>query len=87
MDAKILSVLNVPELPEVETIRNGLAKVLEGRVCNEVLVRRGDLRRPLPNKFVEKVKGRVFTRISRRAKYLLFHLDDNTVVLLSLIHI
>ena len=84
MDAKSLSVVNVPELPEVETIRSGLAKVLEGRVCKEVLVRRGDLRRPLPNKFVEKVKGRVFTRVSRRAKYLLFHLEGNTVVLAHL---
>ena len=76
--------LNVPELPEVETIRNGLAKVLEGRKCKAVLVRRGDLRRPLPNKFAEKVKGRVFTRICRRAKYLLFHLEDDTVVLAHL---
>jgi len=84
MSARFLGVLNVPELPEVETIRNGLAKVLEGRRCKEVLVRRGDLRRPLPNKFAEKVKGRVFTRFCRRAKYLLLHLEDNKVVLVHL---
>ena len=84
MGIRFLGVLNVPELPEVETIRNGLAKVLEGRKCKEVLVRRGDLRRPLPNKFAQKVKGRVFTRISRRAKYLLLHLEDKKVVLVHL---
>ena len=41
----------MPELPEVETVRRGLAAVMVGRPIVDVLVRRGDLRRPLPEGF------------------------------------
>ena len=74
----------VPELPEVETIRRGLAKVLEGRKCRAVLVRRGDFRRPLPEKFGERVEHRVLKEVRRRAKYLLFYFEDNSVLLAHL---
>ena len=74
----------MPELPEVETVRRGLAAVMEGRPIVDVLVRRGDLRRPLPEGFAAALTGRTVTRIDRRAKYLLFHLDDGTVVIAHL---
>lgn len=74
----------MPELPEVETIRRALAKALEGRKCIAVLVRRGDLRRPLSEKFRERVEDRVLKEVRRRAKYLLFYLEDNTVLLAHL---
>ena len=74
----------MPELPEVETVCRGLAKVIEGRNCKAVLVRRGDLRRPLPSKFVERVEARVLKKVRRRAKYLLFYFEDGTVLLAHL---
>ncbi len=74
----------MPELPEVETVRRGLASVMEGRPITNVLVRRRDLRRPVPNDFESALTGRVVTSIGRRAKYLIFNLDDGGVVLAHL---
>ena len=74
----------MPELPEVETVRRGLAAVMVGRPIVDVLVRRGDLRRPLPEGFAAALTGRTVRAIDRRAKYLLFRLDDGTVVIAHL---
>jgi formamidopyrimidine-DNA glycosylase len=74
----------MPELPEVETVRRGLAQAMEGRRINQVVVRRTDLRRPLPENFADALMGRTITQLGRRAKYLLIHLDDGTVVLAHL---
>jgi formamidopyrimidine-DNA glycosylase len=74
----------MPELPEVETVRRGLAAVMEGRPITGVTVRRRDLRRPLPAGFEAALTGRTVTSIGRRAKYLLLHLDDGTVAIVHL---
>jgi formamidopyrimidine-DNA glycosylase len=74
----------MPELPEVETVRRGLAPVLEGRVLTRVIARRADLRFPLPNKFAERLTGRRVLGLSRRAKYILVHLDRGEVLLIHL---
>jgi formamidopyrimidine-DNA glycosylase len=74
----------MPELPEVETVRRGLAAVMAGRMLSRVEVRRGDLRRPLPADFAARLEGRTVTAIDRRAKYLLFRLDDGGVLLAHL---
>ena len=74
----------MPELPEVETVRRGLAAVMEGRPITQVTVRRRDLRRPVPADFAERLTGRTVTALDRRAKYLQFHLDDGTVMLAHL---
>lgn len=74
----------MPELPEVETVRRGLAVRLEGRRLDRVEQRRPDLRWPIPAGFVDRLTGRRVERLDRRAKYILMHLDDGTVVLLHL---
>jgi len=74
----------MPELPEVETVRRGLAAVMEGRPITQVTVRRRDLRRPVPVDFAERLAGRTVVTLDRRAKYLQFHLDDGTVMLAHL---
>ena len=74
----------MPELPEVETVRRGLLAVMEVRPITQVLVRRGDLRRPLPDGFAAALAGRTVTAIDRRAKYLLIRLDDGAVVIAHL---
>ena len=66
----------MPELPEVETVRRGLEPVLAGRRIARVTARRRDLRRPLPDDFERRLAGRRVIAIGRRAKYLLFMLDD-----------
>jgi formamidopyrimidine-DNA glycosylase len=72
----------MPELPEVETVRGGLAPVLEGRRLARVEARRPDLRFPLPKDFVQVLTGATIVSLSRRAKYLLGRLDrEDTLVM------
>lgn len=74
----------MPELPEVETVRRGLAPKLEGAVVSRLLQRRRDLRLPLPARFAARIEGRRIVALRRRAKYLLAELDDGTVWLMHL---
>ena len=74
----------MPELPEVETTRRGMARLLKGRHIEEVELRRGDLRFPFPKDFAERLQGARVTAVRRRAKYLLFDLDTGDVVLAHL---
>jgi formamidopyrimidine-DNA glycosylase len=72
----------MPELPEVETVRAGLAPVLEGARLTRVEARRPDLRFPFPDNFVQVLTGATITRLERRAKYLLARLDrEDTLVM------
>ena len=71
----------MPELPEVETVCRGLHSRMAGRVLRLVEVRRRDLRQAMPADFAQRVQGRTILRIDRRAKYMQWHLDDQTVVL------
>jgi formamidopyrimidine-DNA glycosylase len=74
----------MPELPEVETVRRGLALKLEGRRLIRVQQNRPDLRFPLPPGFVRRLEGRRVAAVKRRAKYLLIEMDDETVLLAHL---
>ena len=74
----------MPELPEVETVRRGLQPVMEGRRIEHVELRRPDLRFPFPDRFAERLAGRTVTACGRRAKYLLFDLDDGEVLVMHL---
>jgi formamidopyrimidine-DNA glycosylase len=72
----------MPELPEVETVRRGLAPVMEGAVVERLEARRPDLRWPLPERFAERMQGRSILKLRRRAKYLLAYLDrDETLIM------
>ena len=61
----------MPELPEVETTRRGLAPHLEGRTVTDVTLRRPDLRWPIPEAIREALPGQRIAAVRRRAKYLL----------------
>jgi formamidopyrimidine-DNA glycosylase len=74
----------MPELPEVETVRTGLAPVMEGAVVERLEARRANLRWPLPDHFVERMKGRKIERLRRRAKYLLADLDKDETLIMHL---
>jgi formamidopyrimidine-DNA glycosylase len=74
----------MPELPEVETVRQGLVPVLEGRRLKRVIARRGDLRFPLPKDFAERLTGRRVEKLTRRAKYILAHLDRGEILIIHL---
>jgi formamidopyrimidine-DNA glycosylase len=74
----------MPELPEVETICRGLAPHLLNQRIDRVLVRRRALRVPVPEHFETALKARTLERITRRAKYMLFHFDDGQVLVIHL---
>ncbi len=74
----------MPELPEVETVRRGLAPALVGHTFERVEQRRADLRFPLPQHFSQRLCGRTVERLERRAKYLLAHLSGGEVLLMHL---
>lgn len=71
----------MPELPEVETVRRGLAPAMEGARVARLELRRRDLRFPFPDALADRVSGRTIVGLGRRAKYLLVDLDDgNTLI-------
>lgn len=74
----------MPELPEVETIRRGLAPVLAGARLARVEARRPDLRFPFPPGFVQRLTGARIERLDRRAKYLLAPLDRGDTLVMHL---
>lgn len=74
----------MPELPEVETVRRGLEPVLVGATLTSVVQNRPNLRFPLPDRFSKRLTGRRVQRLDRRAKYLLAHLDDATLLAMHL---
>lgn len=74
----------MPELPEVETIRRGLVPVLENARIRSVQLRRPDLRFPFPQNFEKNLTGKRILHLSRRAKYLLWHLEDGGVLVIHL---
>jgi formamidopyrimidine-DNA glycosylase len=74
----------MPELPEVETVRLGLAPAMEGHVLTDVETRRGNLRIPFPPDFVGRTKGRTVKSLRRRAKYLLADLDSGETLVIHL---
>src|ERR1700684_2024945 len=74
----------MPELPEVETVRRGLAPAMEDARFSKVEVRRPDLRWPLPRNFARRLHGQTVTGLGRRAKYLLADLSSGDVLLMHL---
>jgi formamidopyrimidine-DNA glycosylase len=63
----------MPELPEVETTRRGVAPFSEGSTIVDVIVRNPNLRWPVPDHLAETLRGLTIDSVSRRAKYLLFN--------------
>lgn len=74
----------MPELPEVETVRCGLAPVMEGARFVKVEARRPDLRVALPENFSARLEGQTVTALKRRAKYLLAELSSGEVLMMHL---
>jgi len=66
----------VPELPEVETVTNGIRPFLEGQVITEVKVLRPQLRIKIPANFKKLTEKAKVLRVTRRAKYILIELDN-----------
>lgn len=71
----------MPELPEVETARRGIAPHMEGKRVVAVVVRAPRLRRPVPPELAAELPGRTIRSVERRGKYLLLRTAKGTVIL------
>ena len=74
----------MPELPEVETVRRGLAPAMEGATFKTVEVRDRRLRWPIAKGFEKRIEGKKVEGLGRRAKYLLADLSSGDVLLMHL---
>jgi formamidopyrimidine-DNA glycosylase len=70
----------MPELPEVEVTRRGVAPHLEGQLVTAVVLRRSGLRWPFPPGLSELLVGRRITQAGRRGKYLLIGFEHGTLI-------
>src|SRR5471030_1574287 len=74
----------MPELPEVETVRRGLAPAMEGARITKVEVRHRGLRWPIAKDFERRITGTTVDGLGRRAKYLLADLSSGDVLVMHL---
>lgn len=71
----------MPELPEVEVTRRGVAPHLDGQTVTAVTMRRSGLRWPFPDDLGARLAGRTIRSTGRRGKYLLIHFDHGTLII------
>lgn len=71
----------MPELPEVETCRAGLAPHIEGKLFKHMVIRQKQLRWPVPEDLLTLLPGLTLLSVKRRAKYLLFDFGSGTLIL------
>lgn len=74
----------MPELPEVETVKRGLAPFMEKAVVTKLELRRSNLRFEFPEHFTKRVTGKTISSLNRRAKYLIAELDSNEAIIMHL---
>lgn len=71
----------MPELPEVETTRKGIAPFVVGETVKEIIIRERQLRWPIPHTFKRSLKNQLIRKLRRRAKYLFFYTDNGCMIL------
>lgn len=71
----------MPELPEVENVKNTLNQFLPGKKIKDVKIYwENIIKHPGTEEFVIKLKGQTFEKVYRRGKFLIFHLDEDSLV-------
>jgi formamidopyrimidine-DNA glycosylase len=70
----------MPELPEVETTRRGIAPAIAGATLTDVVVRDARLRWPVPRGLARRLSGKAVRGVRRRAKYLLIDFDEGSLI-------
>jgi len=70
----------MPELPEVETTKNGISSYIVGKHVNDIIIRERKLRWVIPSGLIDSLKNQRINQLTRRAKYLLFHTDNGCLI-------
>jgi len=71
----------MPELPEVETTRRGIAPFMNGQILRQLIVHEPRMRWPIAADLPVRVNGQVLRRCDRRGKYLLLHFDHGCLLI------
>ncbi len=71
----------MPELPEVETTKNGISPHILNQTVKQIIIRAPKLRWPIPQSIATDLPGQVVRSVERRAKYLLINFDTGTLIL------
>ena len=74
----------MPELPEVEIVRQSLSKKIREKKVKKVIVRNRNLRFKVPLNFENFLKNQRITKVDRFSKYLILHLSNKTYCLIHL---
>jgi formamidopyrimidine-DNA glycosylase len=74
----------VPELPEVERVRQSLERAMTGARFDRILLNRADLRRPFPAGFARRLRRQRVRALTRRGKYLLAVLSSGDTLVIHL---
>lgn len=71
----------MPELPEVETTKNGITPVALNQTIRQIIIRAPKLRWPIPKNIAKILPGQIVRSIERRAKYILINFDTGTLIM------
>ena len=74
----------MPELPEVETIKQAIEQAIGFSTIRKISVYNKNLRKKIPDDLPQKIDGAKIRAYERRAKYILFHLDNGLCLILHL---
>ena len=75
----------MPELPEVEIVKQSLIKKIKGKIIQKVLVKNRNLRFKLPNNFEKKITKKKVLEIKRFSKYIILKFEDNSGFIIHLV--
>ena len=74
----------MPELPEVEVVRQSLDKKIKQKKVKKVIVRNRNLRFKVPLNFTKILKNQKISKVDRYSKYLILHISNKTYCLIHL---
>jgi len=74
----------MPELPEVEIVKQSLAKKIEQKKIKKVIIKNRNLRFKIPQKFEELLQNKIIKKVTRFSKYLILNFSDGSFCLIHL---
>ena len=74
----------MPELPEVEIVKQSLSKKIERKKIKKIIIKNRNLRFKIPLKFEELLKNKIIKKVTRFSKYLILNFSDQSFCLIHL---
>ena len=76
----------MPELPEVEIVKQSLNKSIRGKIIEDILIKNRNLRYRIPKNFKKDIVKKKIIKVERASKYLILKFDDGSNLLIHLCH-